>query len=153
VNEAVALFALGELELRVNNLDLAEDYLRRSIEVTEEIRGATTSGDLTTGVSATVSDRYDSYIDCLMRKHAKQPDRGFAARAFETRELARARTLALLLRSKQTGLASLDPELAAQEKSLVQSLRVKENARVALLQTSYDKKALSTLETELSQLE
>jgi hypothetical protein len=88
-----------------------------------------------------------------MRKHAKQPELGFGARAFETNELARARTLATLLRSKQTGLASLDPELAAREKSLVQSLRVKENARIALLQKSYDKKTLSALETELSDLE
>jgi len=88
-----------------------------------------------------------------MRKHAKQPELGFAARAFETNELARARTLATLLRSKQTGLASLDPELAAREKSLMQSLRVKENARITLLQKSYDKKTLSALETELSELE
>ena len=153
LNLAVAYFALGRLELRLNNLDSAEEYLRRSIEMTEAIRGATTSGDLTTAISATVSDRYESYVDCLMRKHAKQPEQGFAARAFETNELARARTLATLLRSKQTGLASLDPELAAREKSLVQSLRVKENARIALLQESYDKKTLSALETELSELE
>lgn len=44
VNEAVALFALGHLELKADNLDRAEEYLRRSIDVTEEIRGATTSG-------------------------------------------------------------------------------------------------------------
>jgi CHAT domain-containing protein len=153
LNQAVAYFALGRLELKLNNLDRAEDYLRRSIEMTEAIRGATTSGDLTTAISATVSDRYESYVDCLMRKHAKQPELGFAARAFETNELARARTLATLLRSKQTGLTSLDPELAARERSLVQSLRVKENARIALLQKSYDKKVLSVLETELSDLE
>jgi CHAT domain-containing protein len=137
----------------LNNLDRAEEYLRRSIEMTEEIRGATTSGDLTTAISATVSDRYDSYIDCLMRKHAKQPDLGFAARAFETSELARARTLAALLRSTQTGLASLDPDLAAQEKLLVQSLRFTENARIASLQKSYDKKTLTNLEAKLTELE
>lgn len=152
VNEAVAFFALGQLELGLNNLDRAEEYLRRSIEVTEQIRGATTSGDLTTAMSATVSDRYDSYVDCLMRQHAKQPEAGFAVRAFETSELARARTLASWLRSKQTGLASLDPELAAQEKSLVQALRVKENVRIDLLKQSNDKKALSTVEAELSAL-
>ena len=153
VNEAVAFFALGQLELGLNNLDRAEEYLRRSIEVTEQIRGATTSGDLTTAMSATVSDRYDSYIDCLMRKHAKQPGAGFAVRAFETSELARARTLASWLRSKQTGLASLDPGLAEQEKSIVQALQVKENFRIDLLKKSYDKKALGAVEAELSALE
>jgi CHAT domain-containing protein len=153
VNEAVAFFALGNLELRAMNLDRAEEYLRRSIEVTELIRGATTSGDLSISISATVSDRYEAYIDCLMLKHARQPDAGYAARAFETSELARARTLARLLRARQTGLASLDPELAAQEKSLLQSLRVKENARISLLESSYDKKTLSALEAELNQIE
>ena len=153
LNEAVAFFALGNLELRAGNLDRAEEYLRRSIEVTEQIRGATTSGDLSTSISATVSDRYEAYIDCLMLKHAREPDKGFAARAFETSELARARTLARFLRARQTGLASLDPELAAHEKSLLQSLRVKENARISLLEESYDKKALSALEAELNQIE
>jgi CHAT domain-containing protein len=152
-NEAVAYFALGHLELKANNLDRAEEYLRRSIEVTEQIRGAATSGDLSTSISATVSDRYEAYIDCLMLKHARQPDKGFAARAFEASELARARTLAKFLRARQTGLASLDPELAAQEKSVLQSLRVKENARISLLEQSYDKKALNALESELSQIE
>lgn len=153
VNEAVAFFALGHLELRAKNLDRAEEYLRRSIEVTEQIRGATTSEDLSTSISATVSDRYEAYIDCLMLKHAQHPDKGFAVRAFETSELARARTLARFLRTRQTGLASLDPELAAQQKSVLQSLRMKENARISLLEKSYDKKALSALESEINQLE
>ena len=153
VNEAVAFFALGQLEMRVKDLDRAEEYFRRSIEVTEQIRGATTSGDLTTAMSATVSDRYDSYVDCLMRKHAKQPEAGHAVRAFETSELARARTLATWLRSKQTGLAALDPALAAQEKAIVQLLRVKENVRIDILKKSDDRNALSAVEAELSQLE
>ena len=153
VNEAVALFALGKLELRSNNLDRAEEHLKRSIEITEQIRGVTRSGDLTTAMSSTVSDRYESYVDCLMRKHARQPQQGFAARAFETSELGRARTLAGLLRSRQTGLTSLDPQLAAQQKSVLQSLQVKEDAKIALLGKTYDKVALTKLETELNDVE
>lgn len=153
VNEAVAFFALGQLELKLDHLDRAEEYLHRSITVTEQFRGITKSSDLTTAISATVSDRYDSYIDCLMRKHARQPQLGFAARAFEINELARARTLAELLRVKQTGLASLDPELAAQEKSLLQSLRVKDDAKIKLLEKSYDKKTLDHLDGEINELE
>src|SRR6185295_18633964 len=107
VNEAVTFFALGKLELKSNNLDRAEEHLRRSIDVTEQIRGVTRSGDLTTAMSGTVSDRYESYIDCLMRKHAKQPEQGFAARAFETSELGRARTLAELLRSERLTIKTL----------------------------------------------
>src|SRR6185369_17730338 len=37
VNQSAALYALGRLELKSNNLDLADSYLRQSIEVTENI--------------------------------------------------------------------------------------------------------------------
>ncbi len=68
INQSATLYALGGLELKQNNLDLAEDYLRQSIEVTEDIRRASTSSDLTAAFSATVYDRYENYIDCLMRQ-------------------------------------------------------------------------------------
>ncbi len=124
----------GTSELKRGNYDAAEDYLRRSVEVTENIRRAPTSSDLTAAFSATVYERYEKYIECLMRRHAAEPTRGFAVRAFETSELARARSLAELLRATQTNLLpGLDPELAEREKTLRQTLRAREDQRVTLL--------------------
>ena len=154
VNESAALFALGRLELEQNSLDQAESYLRQSIEVTENIRRISTSRDLIAAFSATVHDRYESYIECLMRKHRIDPARAFDVRAFETSELARARSLAELLSATQVNLiAGLDPRLAEREKVLRQSLRVKEDYRVTLLGTAYRKEALDSLESELERLE
>jgi CHAT domain-containing protein len=154
VNESATLYALGRLELQQNNLALAEDYLRQSLDVTENIRRVSTSSDLTAAFSATVHERYESYIDCLMRKHEAQPTGGFDIRAFEISELARARSLAELLRATQTNLApGVDPQLAEQEKSLRQALRVKENDKVALLGRGYQREELVALETELERLE
>jgi CHAT domain-containing protein len=154
VNQSAIYYALGRLELKSGNYDAAEDYLRQSIEVTENMRRVSTSRDLTTAFSATVHERYESYVECLMQKHMAEPARGLAVRAFETSELARARSLAELLRATETSLApGLDPQLAEQEKSLRQSLRAKEDYRVRLLGGEYRKEELDAVEADLARLE
>jgi CHAT domain-containing protein len=154
VNESATLYALGGLALELNNLDEAEDYLRLAIEITEDMRRVSTSSDLTAAFSATVHDRYEAYIDCLMRKHRAQPDRGFAALALETSELGRARSLGEILRTTATGFApGVDPQLVAQEKSLRQSLRVMEDQKVRLLGGAYKREELASLDSDLARLE
>lgn len=154
VNESATLHALGKLELKQRRLDLAEEYLRHSIEVTEDIRRISTSNDLTAAFSAAVYERYQSYIECLMQKHKAHPDQGFAARAFEISEQARARSLVELLRATGTNFTpGVDPRLVDQEKSLRQSLRVKEDYRVAMLGRNYQREELAALETELAKVD
>ena len=69
VNQSATLFALGRLEMKSGNYEIAETHLRQSIEVTENMRRMSTSRDLTAAFSATVHDRYEQYIQCLMRNH------------------------------------------------------------------------------------
>jgi CHAT domain-containing protein len=152
-NESVVYYALGRLELKQDNLEAAEDFLRQSIDITEDIRRTFTVRDLTAAFSATVHERYESYIECLMRKHQKDPTAGFAVRAFEISERARARSLAEVLRATQTNLiAGLDPHLAEQERTLRQSLQVKEDDRITLLGKAYKKEDLDSLDAELAQV-
>jgi CHAT domain-containing protein len=154
INQAAVYFAMGRLELKRANYDAAKDYLQKSVEVTENIRRTPTSSDLTAAFSATVYERYEKYVECLMRLDAARPGQGFATRAFETSELARARSLAQVLRGTQNNiLSALDPELAAQEKSLRQSLRVKEDERIALLAGAGSRKGLAELDAATAGLE
>jgi CHAT domain-containing protein len=154
INLAVLYYVLGKLELASGNDDAAEEYLRQSIEVTEGIRQVSTSRDLTVAFSASVYERYESYIECLMHKHRAAPTQGFAIRAFEIAELARGRSLIELLRATGTNLAAgIDPQLAAQEKSLRQLLRVKEDYKVVLLSKADKKAELDTVDAELARLE
>jgi CHAT domain-containing protein len=154
INQAAVYYGLGRLELRARNYGAAEDYLRHSVEVTENIRRVPTSSDLTTAFSATVYERYESYVDCMMREHKAQPSRGLDVRAFEMSELARARSLTELLHATQTNLVTgLDPKLAQREKSLRQTLRVKEDSKVALLGGEYKTEELAALDAELARLE
>lgn len=154
INQAAICYAFGRLELKNGNYNAAEDYLRQSIESTEEIRQVSTSRDLTAAFSASVYERYENYIGCLMLKHQAEPAKGFAVRAFETSDLARGRSLAELLRATVTNLApGIDPQLAAQEKALRQSLRAKEDYKVTLLSKASRKQEFEALDVELARLE
>jgi CHAT domain-containing protein len=154
LNGSATLYALGKLELTQNNLDLAEDYLRRSIEMTENIRRISTSNDLTAAFSAAVDDRYESYIECLMRQHQAQPGKGFDVRAFEASESSRGRALAEMLRATGANFApGVDISLIESEKLLRQSLRVREDYKVALLAGVYKREQLLALDTEIAELE
>ena len=154
INHAAINYAIGRLELRSGNFDTAEEHLRQSIDATENIRRVSTSRDLTAAFSVKVHERYETYIECLMRKHDAQPSQGLAVRAFETSELARGRSLAELLQATGTNLApGLEPQLAEREKSLRQLLRVKEDYKVALLGRAYKREELDSLEAELAKLE
>lgn len=153
VNQAATLFVLGRLEMKSGNYESAEGHLRKSIEITENMRRMSTSRELTAAFSATVHDRYERYIQCLMRNHREPGSASRVALAFETSELARARSLAELLRVNDTNLlSSLDPELSKKESSLRQLLRVKEDKRVELLRKKYEKTELEKLDAEQEQL-
>jgi CHAT domain-containing protein/Flp pilus assembly protein TadD len=154
INQAAVYYKLGQLELKQQHYDSAEEYLRSSIEVTEDIRRVPTSRDLTAAFSATVHDRYQSYIESLMRKAKRQSNPDLAIRAFQESELARARSLAELLKATETNLtAGIDPQLAQQEKSLRQALRAKEDYRVTLLSKPNKEEDLAALDAEISRLQ
>ena len=154
LNEASIDYALARLEMKQSDYAAAEDHLQQSIKLTEDLRRVSTSYDLALAFSASVHERYEAYIECLMRKHSADPAQRLNVRAFETSELARGRSLAELLRSTQTNLTSgVDPELAQHEKLLRQSLRVKENFKVSLLAKQYSQEELKAVDSELTRLE
>lgn len=151
IDQSATLFAMGQLETKRGKFDTAESYFRQSIETTESVRSRSTTRDLTAAFSATVHDRYLQYIQCLMRHNDKQA----AVQAFLISESERARSLAEFLRSTETNLlASLDPELANQEKSLRHLIRAKEDNRVSLIgQKTTEKADLNKIDAKLAQLE
>ena len=156
VNEATVHYALGRLEMRAGNYDMAEKSLWRAIEITENMRRVSTTRDLTVAFSGSVHERYQSYIECLMRKNQVTPAQSVHVKAFEMSELAHARTLAEFLRSTQANFPlGLDPQLSEREKSLRQLLRLRNEYKARLLS---DPKAshteeLAALDGELSRLE
>jgi CHAT domain-containing protein len=153
VNQSAVLYALGQFEFKQRNYEQASSYLQQSIDVTENMRRVSTVSELTTAFSATVQGRYEAFVECLMKLHERQPTREFAVKAFETSELSRARVLSELLLAMQTSLVpGIDPKLALREKSLRQTLRIKENDKIKLLGAN-DREELKALEAETARLE
>jgi CHAT domain-containing protein len=108
---------------------------------------------LATAFSASVHDRYETYIECLMQKHKQQPSRGLELQAFQASELARARSLASLLRDRQTKIVSgIDPRLAERERTLRQAIHAQAEQTISLLATDYKKEQLDELERSLTRL-
>ena len=153
VNDASVRFALGRLEMNNGNYEAAEKYLKESIENTENIRRDLSSRVFAAAFSASVHERYEAYIECLMRKHKSQKSKGLEVLAFEASELARARSLAELLRDTQTTtFEGVDPQLAQKEKSLRHAIRSAVDQTISLLATDYKKAEFDQLEASLTRL-
>jgi CHAT domain-containing protein len=161
VNESAVYFSLGKLELKARDYNRAETYLKRSLETTEDLRRASIAHDLTTAYSATVYERYQTYIDCLVRQHKLHPAQQLHIEAFKTSELARSRALGELLRDSQTLPKGPHQGLALKERALRQTIGERASSRIKLLAEPEPAKPeevekrnarLSRLETEVNQL-
>lgn len=154
ISEAGAYFALGRLELKAGRLDEAETYLKQSIDTTEDLRSVSVGRDITAGYSASVHDRYQAYITCLLRKSKLNSSPALSEQALAASELSRARALRELLGDTQTNLlAGVDPRLAERDKALRQEIRAKTEYRLDLLTSRYEKKSeLPAVEKDLERL-
>jgi len=153
VNESATLYALGSLELEQGSVDAAEEHLRQSIEMTEAMRRVSLSSDLTAAFSARVHERYEKYIDCMMRKYQSSQSQDLVLKAFQTSELSRARSLAELLHATQANLfPGIDSQLADREKRLRGYLNDNENAKIRLLSEKFQTAKLKALESEYQRL-
>jgi CHAT domain-containing protein/uncharacterized protein HemY len=118
-NEAALCFGLGSLALRQHKLEEAGKYLKRSIDLTDELRENASSKDLRSSFLASVHDRYESYIEWLMQRHAAEPEKNFEVEAFEISERGRARSLLDSLKDSHRELrAGANPALLLDEEKL-----------------------------------
>ena len=145
VNEGSLYYTLGRLKVAQGQVNEASNYFQRAIDITENQRAGVSLRDLATALSATVQNRYEAYIDCLMRQQRY-------SEAFTQSEMGRARSLGESLRQMQT-IPGLEPQLAVREKVLRQSLMVKQDAKVALLSHKYQQEELAALDAEIVRLE
>jgi CHAT domain-containing protein len=127
-NEAALLHALGGLETERGQMAAAGEYLRQSIKLTEQLRGDAASKDLRTSFLASVHNRYESYVDWLMRMR-REPGGDYLAQAWEANEQGRARTLleAISERARNSINEGADPALRAREQELARQMYRLEN--------------------------
>ena len=115
--------SLARLDAQAGKLAAAQRSIEQALALIESERAAIAEPRLRTTYFATQRAYYSLYIDVLMRRHQREPAAGFAARALQAAERARARSLLDLLAA---GRIDLQPELAPE---LAAALREAEDRR------------------------
>jgi len=118
-NEAALRYGLGKLALQQRRFDEAEKQLKRSIELTKQLRENAASKDLRSSFLASVHGRYEAYVELLMTRFAGTGNRDLEIQAFEASESGRALALLDSLRSRQKEIRRpSDPLLLIEEEEL-----------------------------------
>jgi tetratricopeptide (TPR) repeat protein len=156
--EAATLNNIAYVERDRGNFNAALTNIEAAIKIIEQLRTKIISQDLRASYFATVQNYYKFYIDLLMQLHKTNPTKGYDALALHISERARARSfLELLAESGANIRQGVDPQLLAQERSLLQQLNAAESTRLQPRQgTEADLKALEqkieTLSNQLQEL-
>jgi CHAT domain-containing protein len=152
-NEAALCFGLGKLALRKQKLEEAGTYLQRSISLTELLRENASSKELRSSFLASVHDRYETYVEWLMQRDAKEPGKQFAIAAFEASERGRARSLLDSLKDSQRELRQVaNPALLLDEEKLQKEEQGLLDEQAKQRSEGSVREAREKLETELKQV-
>jgi tetratricopeptide (TPR) repeat protein len=131
-SEAFALLGIARAERRLGHLDDALASIEEALRIVEALRGETRSPSLRTSFLALRYDFFEMAIDLLMDLDARQPGHGFAGRALEVSERARARSLLDGI-AEAHSLAPASPTQDAEEKGLQGEITEAERVRRELL--------------------
>jgi CHAT domain-containing protein/tetratricopeptide (TPR) repeat protein len=131
--ERNALIALAQTERERNNLNEARDYHEKALELTESIRAKVLRQELRSSFLGSRQEEYEMYTDLLMQLHQRQPGAGHASAALEVSERGRARSLLETLAEARADIRQgVDAGLLAEERKLVDRIRLKEQQRARL---------------------
>lgn len=151
--EANALSFLARTSRELGDLNQALTYGEEALRLTESLRTNVVSLDQRSAFFSTVQDRYDSHIETLMQLHQQRPGEGFAEKALEYSERARARGLLELLVASKTDLQSgVQPALLAKERALRQQLNSKAEAQTRFLSRKQTEAKAEPIAREINEL-
>jgi len=118
------LYNLARANRDASQLDESLRYIKRSIDLIEELRANVASPDYRTCYFAGERRNYELQVDVLMQLDHERPGSGFAARALLAAESARARSLIdLVIESRADIRQGSSPELLQSERELQGLLR------------------------------
>jgi CHAT domain-containing protein/Tfp pilus assembly protein PilF len=155
------LYNLARVSRDAGDLDDSLSYIKRSIELIEQLRANVTSPDYRTTYFSGVLRNYELEIDVLMQLDRQRPGRGLASQAFLASENARARSLIdLVIESRADIRQGVSPGLLQRERELQglirsqaqyqMDLKVKGNADA---ESDEVRRGIEELKTRYEQLE
>lgn len=152
--EASALLGLARLGRDRGDLEGALREIRQAISILESVRSDLPDDRLRSSFFASKRSYYELYIDLLMRLETRSPGQGYASKALEISEAARARSLLDLLAAGRLVTQGIAPELRRQEVELAD--RLSETQRKLLKEISSDKPeeaGIASLRATLTRIE
>jgi len=152
---AKTLAAMAKVLRESGDLDAARAKAEEAISLAESFR-AGIGTPFRASYLGSVLKYYELDVDLLMRLHDRSPREGLDARALETSERSRARSLAeMLIESRVNVREGADPALLDQEGELRRKLRSKldEQARPGAGASEENRRAVDTLQLELQQVQ
>lgn len=118
-NLANTLLLLGKAHAQKGEMVTALDNASAAVELIEKTRAGLKATELRDAFSVELQTFYSFYIEVLMARHLAEPDKNFAALAFQASESARARGLISLLAESNTDIRkNVDKALLQREVEL-----------------------------------
>ncbi|MBN1570173.1 MAG: CHAT domain-containing protein [Acidobacteria bacterium] len=151
VRMPATLYNLARAEREAGNLDNAIQYADQGLKIAESLRGKVASHELRGAYLASVHQQYEFMIDSLMRLHGLRSSEQSIARALQTSEMARARSLLeSLVEARADIRQGADPVLLEQERSLQKSLNAKAERKMQLLGREHSVQEEAAIAEEIS---
>lgn len=120
---ASALSDWARVELRRGRLTEARNLIERSLRQYEETRASIYNPTTRATYFSSVHEAHQIHVSVLMQLHRRNPREGFAEKAFEAAERARARSLLELLTERGEAIREgVRPELLERERTLAQQI-------------------------------
>jgi CHAT domain-containing protein len=151
--ESLALGNIAMVEGTLGKFEESRSHMESALKIIESVRAGVVSKELRASYLATAQERYEFYIDLLMRMHGVEPAKGHDAAALRASERFRARSLLDSLAEARADIRrGADPELLEQERSLQQRLNTKAEEALKLSAKGAGEERLSTTRQALDAL-
>lgn len=152
-SEAETLFNLARLDAAQNRTESALRLIEESLDLTESLRGEIANSRMKRVYLSQVYERYEFDMELLMKMHERFPNKGYDARALQTGERMRARTLLENLRLSGVNLTEgSDSELVKREKEIRVKINSAADALTNLLSRDADRRQTAQLNCEIEEL-
>ena len=152
--EAETLSNLAKVNLLEANDSEALKLSELSIEITNSLSSIVPNSKLRSAYFSNVFDRYELYINLLMKRHRQSPNADYAIQALRAAEKSRARSmLENLSLAEADFIKDASPETVKREKEIRVLLNSKADKLTDLLSQNSDQAETAKLDGEINELE
>jgi CHAT domain-containing protein len=148
------LYNLSKLDTQESNFDTAINRIKQSINFTESLYADVASVKLKTSYFSSIFDRYELYINLLMRMHKESPSENYVLEALQAVEKSRARSMLESLSLAEANFTrDADVETVQREKEIRVLLNAKADKLTDLLSSNGEKSETDKISGEINELE